>query len=250
MNQTGQAKYPFPLTRILFETQSWDSADYWISGMQVLKPILIRTETPFFEVIFSFSAFCWFRCISASHSELFGDIRAISMWINTRSWNSVSLSGRLISDNSPSFDKEVAHATQTQFTHVSVLIILAMCYAFRYANREQQKSDLVVIVVTRMTDACLSPSVGWAWTVPDLSLSGWLPFPLTRVFFISASRHARRGVCSVLLPLLLRNGTSPFTSQSSVTRTFRQGPLRSPPCLANVLQGWRMTSCVKKMFHH
>ena len=31
--------------------------------------------------------------------------------------------------------------------------------------------------------------------------------------------------------------TSPFTSQSSVTRTSRQGPLRSPPCLADVLQG-------------
>ena len=78
MNQTGQAKNPFPLTRILLETQSWDSVNNWISGRLVLKLILIHAETPFSEVIFSFSTFGRFRCFSASiwsHSVTF-----VSFW--------------------------------------------------------------------------------------------------------------------------------------------------------------------------
>jgi hypothetical protein len=90
---------------------------------------------------------------------------------------------------------------------------------------------------TSWNDACQLSSVAYAGMVPNIFLSGWLLFSFTRVLRESAGRTYRKGMCSVLLPLLLRNGTSPFTSQSSVTRTFRQGPLRSPPCLANVLQG-------------
>ena len=106
-----------------------------------------------------------------------------------------------------------------------------------------------VIVTAEMILAHL-PSMFCGGMLPPVFLSGWLPFSSTRISQLSAGRYIGRRECFVVLPLLLRNGTSPFTSQSSVTQTFRQGPLRSPPCLANVLQGWRMTSCVKKMFHH
>ena len=90
---------------------------------------------------------------------------------------------------------------------------------------------------TLWNGACQFSSFVFAGMVPTIFLPGWLLFPFTRVLCESAGRDIGRGVCSVLLPLLLLYGTSPFTSQSSVTRTFRQGPLRSPPCLANVLNG-------------
>ena len=127
MDQTGQAKNPFPLTRILLVTQSLDSVNNWISGGLVLKLILIRAETPFLAVIVSFSTFGRFRCCSASYSKPFGGFRAILVFIKTWLCHSLCLSGKLISDNSPSFVQEVANATQIQFTHVYVLIILAMC---------------------------------------------------------------------------------------------------------------------------
>ena len=63
-----------------------------------------------------------------------------------------------------------------------------MRFDIRFVLRQQ--SGLVALVVTRMTDARSFASVGRAWTVPAFFLSGWLPFPLTRVFFISAYRHA------------------------------------------------------------
>ena len=90
---------------------------------------------------------------------------------------------------------------------------------------------------TLWNGACQFSSFVCAGMVPTIFLPGWLLFPFTRVLCESAGRDVGRGVCSVLLPLLLRYGTSPLTSQSSVTRTFRQGPLCSPPCLANVLNG-------------
>ena len=53
----------------------------------------------------------------------------------------------------------------------------------------------------------------------------------------SDGRNIGRGVCPCCCLFSSGMVTSPFTSQSSVTRTSRQGPLRSPPCLADVLQG-------------
>ena len=59
-----------------------------------------------------------------------------------------------------------------------------------------------------------------------------------------------RGMCSVLLPLQLRYGDISFHFAKFCHPDIpaRSASLSTLPCRCP--EGWRMTSCVKKMFHH
>lgn len=135
MNLTGQAMNPFPLTRKLFETQSWYSANFSNLRQVCFKPILIRAEAPFFEVII-------FSVFSPQTYNL--SVTFVPLWWVSRHGYVIlySLSGGRISDNSPSFGQDVAFATQTQFTLALIMMILSevLCVSICYQSWKDNRS--------------------------------------------------------------------------------------------------------------
>ena len=93
---------------------------------------------------------------------------------------------------------------------------------------------------------CLHITAAIATESPSLKSSALFCPHSLRLY---AGRLIGRGVCPCCCLFSSGMVTSPFTSKSSVTRTSRQGPLRSPPYLAAVqcFIGW--TGCDRFLLH-